>query len=512
MSIEPSRPPKIDEMMDISSLSGLTSDEALSRLGYFIDCSADEGRTDAIRHALILAENMPALIDPMERAALNYCRARAWSALHYESGDAQDWSFDHESMSREIFYLRCALREHPQRPSSLQCQILTNLGNALNHVGRCVEALGYWERVLTQNPSFGMALGNRGIGRYHYAGSLYDDGHQRVLIVAAHRDLKEAQQHRLEGDAANGFNSVQKDIEARCSPDFLTGLKPFKAYPLGRSDEEIRYREWCLRERLFLNPLNDWAEHSIAARDVLTTPSILVRAGEGPTFQGFYNQLKQEFVSARFMLYEGIHCRAQHYSDSDALLWDTLDAPVYSLSIEKLRCAYRVFYGLFDKVAFFLNSYLELNIAEKDVSFRKLWHIDGKQKKGLKPAFQRRPNWPLRGLYWLSKDIFETNQEAAMEPAAQALNEIRNHLEHKYLKISDDSHVPQVTGLRDALAHTVPRRDFEQKSLHLAKLARATLIYLSLALHREEVVRTAKVDRSTILALDLPLIEDGAKC
>jgi len=47
---------------------------------------------------------------------------------------------------------------------------------------------------------------------------------------------------------------------------------------------------------------------------------MLVRAGEGPTFQGFYNQLKQEFVSARFILYEGIHCRTQHDSDSGVLL------------------------------------------------------------------------------------------------------------------------------------------------------------------------------------------------
>jgi len=45
-----------------------------------------------------------------------------------------------------------------------------------------------------------------------------------------------------------------------------------------------------------------------------------------------YNQLKQEFVSARYLYYEGITSEAVHFSDKKVYLYDTLDAPVYSLA------------------------------------------------------------------------------------------------------------------------------------------------------------------------------------
>jgi LA2681-like HEPN len=41
-------------------------------------------------------------------------------------------------------------------------------------------------------------------------------------------------------------------------------------------------------------------------------------------------------------------------------LYNTLDYPTYSVAIEKVKAAYRLAYSLFDKIAFFLNAYLDL--------------------------------------------------------------------------------------------------------------------------------------------------------
>lgn len=506
--------PGIDQLMKTESLSHLAPSDALAWLGQFIDLAGDEGKLDAVRHAVALSEKMPRLAEPLERATLSYMVSNAWAVLHYGAGGTQDWAFEQDALARQVFHLRCALREHPEQSSELRTRILINLGNVLSHIGRVVEALAFWDRAIVEDPSFGMAIGNRGVGRSSYGGALYDGGHKHLFMAFAHQDLRDAQRLNLEGGAPVGFLQHQRQIEARYPAEWLAAPHPFEEYSLGLSSEEAQYRAWCLSQRLFLNPLNDLTEQSIAAHDVFSTPSILVRAGEGPTLQGFYNQLKQEFVSARFMLYEGIHCQHPHYSDRDVLLWNTLDSPVFSLSAEKLRCAYRIFYGLFDKIAFFLNAYLKLGIGEREVSFIKLWFVDGKQKKGLKPEFLRPSNWLLRGLYWLSKDLFEQDQDAvaAMEPAAQALKKIRDHLEHKYLKLLGGTVAERVVdGVVDTLAHTISRRDFEQKNLHLAKLSRAALIYLSLAVHREESERRAELDPSKILPLELPLISDAAK-
>ena len=134
---------------------------------------------------------------------------------------------------------------------------------------------------------------------------------------------------------------------------------------------------------------------------------------------------------------------------------------------------------------------------------RAVWYEDGgsKQKKRvLRQTFEQSENWPLRGLFWLSKDLFDENVRAVTEPDAQELNAIRNHLEHRYFKVHEII-VPQRPPnappdiFYDRPAYSVQRERFEEKAVRLLKLARAALIYLPLAMHREEE-RRAKQYRS----------------
>jgi hypothetical protein len=84
------------------------------------------------------------------------------------------------------------------------------------------------------------------------------------------------------------------------------------------------------------------------------------------------------------------------------------------------------------------------------------------------------------------------------EPDARSLSEIRNHLEHKYLKIHDELWVgieKQKDGdlksgvFKYPIGHSLRRKDFHAKTLRLLKLARAAMIYLSLAIHQEEKLK-----------------------
>ena len=131
-----------------------------------------------------------------------------------------------------------------------------------------------------------------------------------------------------------------------------------KEFPLGDTEHEVRYRRWCLAKCLFLNPLNDLGSLSVAARDVPTTPSMVVGIREGPHYQSFYNQMKQEFVSARWFYYDGITAKKPHFSDKDVTLYNTFDYPCYSLAARKVKVAVRMAYSLLDKIAYFLNHYL----------------------------------------------------------------------------------------------------------------------------------------------------------
>ncbi|MGH6869177.1 MAG: LA2681 family HEPN domain-containing protein, partial [Methylocella sp.] len=235
---------------------------------------------------------------------------------------------------------------------------------------------------------------------------------------------------------------------------------------------------------------------------------------EPPGLIGFFNQMKQEFVSARWLFYEATHATEPHFSDHDVLLYNTLDYPVYGLATEKLKLAFRSIYSLFDKIAFFLNHYMSLGVVHHGISFRTIWR---ENSGAIRPQFEESENWPFRGLYWLSKDLFEAGYRDFTEPEAQALHELRNHLEHKYLKVhemlmpSHPGHASGVDPFFDTLAYALSRADLERKSLRLMKLARAALIYLALGMHREEERRREKRKPSLICGMPLTPWDDTWK-
>lgn len=467
-----------------------------------------------ITHALSLADSLEEReIEPAQLALLDYFRSNAWDYRYAQRhGDASAlWAFEQPELRNRIFYLRRAAHSSsfialdPLR----QCQILTNLGNVLNTVGRFVEARENWSAALAINSKFGMARGNRGIGLWHYAAALYDSGHSSVFALHAYRDLIEATtqstntRHIEDQQSAPVFSKLAAHIAKQYDIEKIAkGYNP-DGWSLGTEPAEHAYRRWCLKNILFLNPLNDIEITSIAARDILTVPNFVTAIDESPVVVGIFNELKQSYVSARWMLWSGLQSREAHFSDREVLLYNTLDYPSYGLSTENTKMAFRLAYSLFDKIAYFLNYYLKLGVPEKKVSFRNIWRE--KEKGPVRDRFANAGNWPFRGLFWLSKDLFEEGMRDITEPDARDLSNLRNHLEHKYLKVHEmlSSSKKSSDPFGDNRAYSISRSDLEDKTLRIIKLVRSALIYLSLGMHREEQRRSSGNER---LSVTMPLV------
>jgi hypothetical protein len=86
-------------------------------------------------------------------------------------------------------------------------------------------------------------------------------------------------------------------------------------------------------------------------------------------------------------------------------LFDTLDYPMHSLATERVRTAYRIAYSLLDKVVFLVDHYWKLGKTANRINFKNVWMAEGKPR--LLDRFKDYPNWPLRGLFWLSKELFD---------------------------------------------------------------------------------------------------------
>ena len=187
-----------------------------------------------------------------------------------------------------------------------------------------------------------------------------------------------------------------------------------------------------------------------------------------------------------------------------------MDYPTYGISIEKVKIAFRLSYSLLDKISYFINEYFLAGRNPDHIYFRTIW-FSNRERKELHPNLKNKHNLPLRGLYWLSKDIFdeELGFRDYVEPDAQKFQDIRNQLEHKYFKVHDllsqSTFDPINVSLRDDLAYSIGRCDFEQKTLRLLRLVRNALIYLSLAIHSEEKERNKRRNPSNLI---VPMISD----
>jgi hypothetical protein len=291
--------------------------------------------------------------------------------------------------------------------------------------------------------------------------ALYTDVHDKATVDNA-KELKEW-------------------IESVVDVEGITKLDPLTSQDTSATQEERDYRHWCLANCLYLNPLNDLGRYSVANYDSMGLGTHVVRVDAPHTFESFFDQMKQEYVSARWLLYEGLTAKMPHFSDKEVLLGATEPRPSLSLTVEKVKAAYRISYSLFDKIGFFVNKYMELGIPEKQVSFRTLWRTG--EKKPIRGQFDATDNWGFCALYWLAKDFFEKENDEVAEPQARGLSEIRNHIEHKYLRVTLAG---SPTAPPDDLAFMVSREQFEGKAMHLLKLARSALIYLAVGVGFEE--------------------------
>lgn len=393
--------PDVDQLMAID-LAILDEDAALDCVGLLIDAAADSARPDGTAHAAAALDALakrPLRAD--NQATLHYFRANACHNRAAEQGALQAWAWEQPELQEEILELRRAVRHvgFADLPRIRQWQIRTNLGGKLSVVGRTIEAIEVWDSVLAEEPRFGKAAGNRGQAFLNYARGIEDTGHIGALLAEAHASLSKAvakgTMHEADMEHVTGL--YQRDI------DSIEGYLDVEAaragvgreFSLGSSPEEIAYRRWCLNERLFLNPLNDIGALSIAAADVIVLPGVTESSPSAmpPPVFGFFNQMKQEFVSARYTLYEGLNTFDPHFSDKEVKQINTLDYPAYGLATERVRMAFRAAYSILDKVAFFLNAYA--GFGHKDlhrVSFRSVWYEGLERKKGLIARLAQHPS------------------------------------------------------------------------------------------------------------------------
>ncbi|MBL7076278.1 MAG: hypothetical protein ISS31_02295 [Kiritimatiellae bacterium] len=506
------------------SIADLETEAGLRHLGLLIDTANALRREAGLKKAVSLGAEIEARsLSADEVCRLNYFLANAWSGLRgiktRPSSGFPTWE-DPEA-EQEILHYRTSLSYPELDDSRVLCPALTNLANVMSWLGRPVEAIAYWDRALARDQSFGMARGNRGYGIFLYGQYAQSETHRHVLWRQAYRDICQGLDGNVEEHARGVFERAQQSLEKVLSPQCRNQPAATGSWGEECSAQERKYRMWALENCLFLTPTNEVSRGPDSANDDLMLPDMVVGIDDDMRLLGMMNQLKQEYASARYIFYTGLTSCGPHFSDRLVRLVNTLDYPSYSLAAEQEKAGFRIAYSVLDKIAFFLNEYLDLGIRHSGVSFRSLWYQASQRKKGLRPAITCRRNLPLHGLFWLSKDLFEDAPgfRDVIAPEARGVSQLRNHLEHRYLKLHEREWIGAENATRfgpswnhDALAYSVYRHEFEAKALWLLKTVRAALIYLTGAVFVEEALKEReRTEQDIVPPIPLDYWEDDWK-
>lgn len=182
-----------------------------------------------------------------------------------------------------------------------------------------------------------------------------------------------------------------------------------------------------------------------------------------------------------------------HFSDNFSGILETFDYSIYTLNTTKLKSIFKNIYSLFDKIAFFINEYFNLNIPYKEVSFKSIW----KNEKNRKTLFDIiKYNNSLYSLYWIYIDLF-SNFELSTDPKINKINKIRNSIEHRSFKIVDVSYDIDILGENkdDSYEFKISYSELKAITLYLFKILRTAMLNLVYAVMIEE---NKKIDISDI--------------
>lgn len=127
-----------------------------------------------------------------------------------------------------------------------------------------------------------------------------------------------------------------------------------------------------------------------------------------------------------------------------------------------------------------------------------------KDKKGsyiIRDSIHATQNWPLSGIFWVSRDLFSLDKNL-VDPDSEGIPEIRNYLEHKGVSV-DVSDWEELYGILH-----ISRGVLIAKCGKLLSLTRESIINLAFAVKLHEMRR---VDKSGFIPMDYSIMDDERK-
>ena len=430
-----------------------------------------------------------------------YNLANGYNALFdFELGKDKYYAlFKKTELEQAKFNYMKALQSLPHSKSLLASQIWVNLGNLYFDIGRVVDALDCYDTAILCEPDHGMAYINKGKALYYFA--KYSGKQRAPFAREAYRLIKKGLELGINKEAISYFNNLLAIIEKHFkNKEWLNKEKASSHIEIKAKNKFERFLiEYCLKNRLYLNICSFCQRCDQAIGDPETIEKMIEPVGKLDRITdsrmsylfSYINQIKQDFITARFLFvlsqYSGINIK---FVDAKVRLIDTLDYQQHNIRVELLKNSFVSYYNILDKIACFINDYLELdNGSNKNVYFSDVWYKELRSENGVQKKIMNTKNYFLNALYNIHGDIEKGHNKK--------LKGIRHRLTHGFLRIY------WMAGVEDK---KMTERTLYEDTLTLSKSVRNAVIYLLKFVYVEENNKEKEGDKISVpmLLMEIP--------
>lgn len=299
-----------------------------------------------------------------------------------------------------------------------------NVGNELSNHFRTIDALYYYNKAILLDPMFSMARGNRAfclekhspfIG-FHKQDKIFNYIHDEYFAI----DITEIENgEELFLKRILRYGTLKKSYLASLDRGENPHYSQLNILTRINYSEE-NYENWCVKNVLYLNFLNDYWSFEEAKFDIQIDEFCMERKIPEVS-KVILNNMAINFIGLREDLYENLTNGKEDYY--------------------KLANIFCLLFSFFDKVSFFLYKHFHLippGDNERRVNMNSIWSCS--DSKGHRLLDYK--NTFLFNLYWMRKEYRDENDlelRNYLLPDAQELSDYRNFLEHKAYSFGEAS-------------------------------------------------------------------------
>lgn len=406
----------------------------------------------------------PVFEDYFREAEFHYMLGNAYSLLYIPQ--LNEWY--NPNLNKVIIHFKKALNSLKKRniydesQTTLTSQIETNYGNYLSQQGRFMCAKRHWKNAINLNnqPIAHTAMYDNELYLSHYIS--YDEPkaiyHQFLAYKSLCERLKLPNNQAYFNDSHYIFDDEKTQNFKRWFEEHYT-LDHFKQFYKKNnkklSKKEVSYLHWCGENNLFIDELEIDELPEAIHPDSLSLPSIssqfnmTIAYHEELIYHTNLDEIKNDFCYARYLIFSASNIPNEkvHFFNDTFKKTDDLTKTIDNIKAQKLKSAFKTLYSIFDKIAYFISHFYDLNDINKDqqISFENLFKKpnSGKGIKEWKPhdKLKNSKNQFLHALFYILKDLRDIKDQESisdlLNPDLVKICEIRNYIEHRSFKIID---------------------------------------------------------------------------